>query len=195
MKERSRNISPDPKELPPLKKRGICIYVQGVFTIAAILKSLFDIFQKGFIFKRKLSQEKATEIMQEVASYVYFETVKQIWEYQGGDLPENDAREVLDVVSSYFLYSYHVNNLQKKLEEYQRAENPIELVSRNIVKIARDNAVDLTEMLDVSVTITSVTTHVLFDGIRRMFELSEENMAELIEDFFVNYYPRMTRKR
>lgn len=203
MKEKVKNISPDPKELPPLKKRGTCIYIQDVFVIAEILKSLFDIIEKGKTGSgrkisseksRKLSQQEATKIMKEVASYIYFETVKQIWEYSEGDLSENDARKVLDTVSSYVFYSYGIDNLPEKLEEYQRAENPILQVSRNLQKILRKNHGDMAEAVEIATIITGITTHTLFEGIGRMFKLSEKQMAELIEDFFVNYYPRFTKK-
>ena len=188
MEEKGRKISPDPRELPPLKKRGICIYIQDVFVITETLKSIFSLIEK----ERKLPQKEATKIMQEVASYIYFETVKQIWEYQEGNLSENDAHKVLDVVSSYFFYSYYIDNLPAKLEEYKRAENPIEQVSRNILKIARKK--DTGMLMEAVITIAGTTIHSLFPGIRRMFNLSEREMAEIIEDFFVNYYPRFIKK-
>lgn len=198
MKEKGKKLSPDPSELPSLEKRGICIYIQDAFVIAKILKHLFDLLEKGKVpsgkklslqKERKLSQEEVTRIMKEVASYIYFETVKQIWEYQEGDLPENDAREILDIISSYFYYSYDIDSLPKKLEEYRRAKNPFEHFSRNIVEIARDREAGM----EIAVLIAGSTSYMLYDGIRRMFNLSENEMAELIEDFFVNYYPRFIK--
>mgnify|MGYP001090196645 CR=1 FL=1 len=186
MKEKGEKFIPDPRELPLLEKRGICIYIQDVFIIAPTLMSVFDIIEK----ERKIFPQETTKIMKEVASYIYFETVKQISEYHEEDLPENDVRRVLDVISSYFYYSYHIDNLPEKVEEYRRAENPIEQASRNILKIVRRNSIDTEELFEISTTIADITIHTLFDGIRRMFKLSENEVGELIEDFFVNYYPK-----
>ena len=55
-------------------------------------------------------------IRKEVASYVYFETVEQIWKYGEGDLSENEAQKVLDFVSTQFANSHHIDNLPEKLE-------------------------------------------------------------------------------
>ena len=140
---------------------------------------------------KKLSQKEATKVMKEVASYIYFETVKQIWEYQEGNLPENDARKVLDVISSLFYEGHHIDNLPEKLDEYRSVENPLERLSRNILKIVRGKRVDIAESAEISIDIAGITIHYLFAGIRRMFEVSEEEMDGLIENFVVNYYPNL----
>ena len=190
MKEKSRKISPDTRELQPFKKKGICIYIKDEFIIAEILKSLFETIGE----EKKLSKEEDTLIMKEVASYIYFETVKQIWEYREGDLPENEARKVLDVVSTYFAHSYHIDNLPEKLEEYRRAENPLLQVSTNIRKIAKGKLNNCIEQWHIAVDIAGAVKYFLFDGIRQVFRLSETEMAEAIEDFFVNYYPKFIEK-
>lgn len=144
--------------------------------------------------RKKLSQEEAVKVMKEVASYIHFETVRQTWQYGEGELSEDDARDVLDTISSYVYYTYYIDNLSSKLEEYQSAENPIEKVSRNLEKIARGKHADILEQVEIAAITEAITTPALFDGIRRMFMLSEQQMAELIEDFFVNYYPRLIAK-
>lgn len=189
-------LSTNPKELPTLTKRGICIYILEVDIISRILKDLFTLLEKGtFIFKKKLSPDKSNKIMKEVASYIYFETVKQIWEYQEGDLPEQDARRLLDVISNYFYYSYHIDNLADKLEEYRRAKNPVEYVSRNIQKIVEHRNVK--EQFLIAVKVGGIVANPefnLFDCIREMFKLSDAEMAETIEDFFLNVYPRLIKQ-
>jgi len=195
MAEGDNKLSPDPRELPLLTKRGICIYIRGIAHIAPILKVLFDLLggkSKWSLYRGKLSSEKAREIMKEVASYIYFETVKQIWEYGEGNLRKNDARKVLDVVSSYYGDTYGIDNLPEKLREYGRVENPIEHVSSNVERIARGENADITEQLQISGYIVGGTIY-LFDGIGQMFELSEEEMAGLIEEYFTQYVPGTLR--
>lgn len=197
MNQKGGKLSPDPKELPTLTKRGICIYILEVDIVSRILKELFTLLEKGAsIFKKKLPQEKSTKIMQEVASYIYFETVKQIWEYQEGDLPEDDARQLLDVISNYFYHSYYIDGLTDKLEEYRRAKNPIEHVSRNIEKIVEHR--DVQEQFLIAVQVggwTANPEYNLFDCIREMFKLSDAEMAEIIEDFFLSVYPRLIKQQ
>lgn len=189
-------LSPNPKELPTLTKRGICIYILEVDIISRILKELFALLEKGaFIFKKRLSQEKSANIMKEVSSYIYFETVKQIWKYQEGNLPEDDARQLLDVYSKHFLHSYGIDNLIDKLEEYRKAKNPIEYVSRNIQKIVEHRNVQ--EQLLIAVQVGGIVANPefnLFDCIREMFKLSDAEMAETIEYFFLNVYPRLIKQ-
>lgn len=197
MNQKGGKLSPDPKELPTLTKRGICIYILEVDIISRILKELFTLLEKGaFIFKKELSQEKSTKIMKEVASYVYFETVKQVWEYQEGDLPEDDAHQLLDVISNYFYHSYHIDNLIDKLEEYRKAENPIEHFSRNIERIVEHR--DVREQFLIAAEVggwIANSEYNLFDCIREMFKLSDAEMAEIIEDFFLNVYPRLIKQQ
>ena len=195
MNQKGGELSPDPKELPTLTKRGICIYILEVDIISRILKDLFPLLEKGrFIFKKKLSQEKSTKIMKEVASYVYFETVKQVWEYQEGDLPEDDARQLLDVLSNYFCHSYHIDNLTDKYEEYRKAKNPIEHVSRNIEKIVGYRDVDEQFLIVAEFAAWTGSEYSLSDCIREMFKLSDAEMAEIIEDFFLHVYPRLIKQ-
>jgi len=193
---KGEKLSPDPKELPTLTKRGICIYILGVDIISRILKELFSLLEKGtFPFKKKMSQEKSTKIMKEVASHIYFETVKQVWEYQEGNLPEDDARRLLDVISNYFYYSYYIDSLADKLEEYRKAKNPIEHVSRNIQKIVEHR--DVQEQLLIAAQFAAWIANPkynLFDCIREVFKLSDAEMAEIIEDFFLNVYPRLIKQ-
>ena len=195
MNQKGGKLSPDPKELPTLTKRGICIYILDRDIISRISKDLFTLLEKrAFIFKKKLPQEKSTKIMKEVASYVYFETVKQVWVYQEGDLPEDDARQLLDVLSNCFHQFYGIDNLNKKLEEYKKAENPIEHVSRNIETIVEHR--DIREQFFILAEFAAITTseYNLFDCIREMFKLSDAEMVEIIEDFFLNVYPRLIKQ-
>lgn len=187
--KKNGHMKPDTKDLSLLSKRGICIYVQCAFVINHLLNRLFRFFDE----RHKLSREHDTQLMKELASYVYFETVKQMWEYQEGSLSEKDAREVLDVVSTCFFHTYGLDNLEEKLTEYQSAENPTYVVGRNIVRTVTGSS-DIRDMMMVSIDITAAMIHVFFDELRRMFELSEADMAELIEDFFVNHYPQMTEQ-
>ncbi|MGB2800576.1 MAG: hypothetical protein WBC82_12125 [Dehalococcoidia bacterium] len=192
MKKMAKNIGPNSEQLSPIEKRGACLYAQDVILTDHILKELFSVFEKGEWEKsKKLSQKEATKVMKEVVNYIYFETVKQIWEYQEGGLPENDARKVLDAVSSLFYEGHHIDNLREKLEEYRSVENPIYSVSRNILRIVRGKDIDIAELSEISIIILDITIHYLFTGIRRMFEVSEEEMNGLIENFFVNYYPNL----
>lgn len=184
------------KELPSPQKRGMCIYIQEFFILGQILKDLFNLLEKRkFIFKRKLSQEAKIQIMKEIASYIYFETVKQIWEYGEGNLFEEDAREVLDTISTRFFYTYDIRNLPDKLEEYNKAENPMEHVSRIVLQIIGNE--DITKQMEVANELAGWTANPeynLFDAIKEKLELSEPVMTEIIEDFFDNYYPQFIGK-
>jgi len=189
------NDSREEKELIPFVKRGSCIAIQGVVVIAYILRDLYSFFEKkkkwGLV-RKKLSQEEATKIMKEAASYIYFETVKQISEYQEGNLPAHGASAILDFISGAFSSLYDIDNLSERLEEYRGVENPTYHVSKNTLKIARGKDVDALELMEISIEITGSITFMLFDGIRRMFELSEKDMDGVILDFYTNHFPKIS---
>ena len=125
-------------------------------------------------------------IRKEVASYVYFETVEQIWKYGEGDLSENEAQKVLDFVSTQFANSHHIDNLPEKLEEYRRTENPLWQVSRNIGKITKTD--DIVKLMHQLIDIQGNVIFLLFDGIRWVFGLSETEMADVIDSYVLSSY-------
>jgi len=207
MQEEDKRLS---LELSSLEKRAACIYIHGAFVIAQLFQKLFDYFEKGKTEDgvnrrgemRKLSAEEANGIAKEVASYIYFSTVKQVWEYRTGGLSEDDAKELLDHISTLFCTTYYlgidslqglekherVKNpmLQGKLEEYGRVENPMEQFSRNILKALKEK--DMRDLMVIVIMVTATDMYTLLPGISRMFTLSESEMAGLIEDYFMNYY-------
>lgn len=196
MNRRGGKISPDPREVPTPAKRGTCIYILEVDIILRLLKDLSELLEKRvLIFKRKLSPQKSDEIVKEVASYICFETVKQVWAYHEGGLPENDTRELLRVLSDCFRQFYGIDSLSKKLEEYMKAENPIEHVSGNIEAIVEHTNIE--EKLLIAAHFAAIIgnpEYNLSDCIKEVFALSDSQMVEMIEDFFLNVYPRLIKR-
>ncbi|MFO7995605.1 MAG: hypothetical protein R6U93_00430 [Dehalococcoidia bacterium] len=183
-------------ELSSLQKVAACIYIQAAFAISNLFQEVFDYFVRGkteggAICKketRKLSAEEANALSKEVASYIYFSTVEQIWKYQTGGLSEDDARELLDFISTLFCDTYclDVDILNQKLEDYRSVSNYLEQFSRNILDTLRQK--DVFDLMTIAAMVSGVDQHVLLPGISRMFTLSENDMTEIIKDYFMNYH-------
>ena len=193
----------DPKQSPLIDKRGISLYLKGVEVIGYAMKSLVDFFENGklggepkhsFAANKKLSQQEGTALTKETASYICFEIVKQVWQDNIGELCQDDADRVLQIVTSYIRFSYGVGDLQEKLDEYGDGSNQFEKVGRNIQKIVRGETEDADEAKELSILFTGVTVYMLHEGLKHMFELSENQMVGIIDDFFTNYYPKFIRR-
>jgi len=193
MQEDSRRHS---LELSSLQKVAACIYIQAAFAILHLFQEVFDYFVKGKTEggasrreeTRKLSAEEANALSKEVASYIYFSTVEQIWKYQTGGLSEDDARELLDFISTLFCDTYclDVDILNQKLEDYRGVSNYLERFSRNVLDTLREK--DVSDLMTIAVMVSGMDQHVLLPGISRMFTLSEDDMTEIIKDYFMNYH-------
>lgn len=199
MKEKSKKLTPDPRGFPLFKKIGICIFIQGVFVETKIISFLFHFIENEK--KKELSQEEATEIMKEVASYIFFRTIEQVEIYrQKESLPEDDMHNILDVVLSYFHHTYYIDNFPEKIEEYSSVVSPLILLSTKIENIVNKGKSIITDHMQITLIIKEAIKSFLpigetSKGIARIFKLSEEKMAELIEDFFVNVYPRLIERK
>ena len=193
----------DPKQIPLIDKRGISLYLKGVEVIGYAMKSLVDFFENGRLggeakhssaANKKLSQQEGTALTKEAASYICFEIVKQIWQDNIGELCQDDADRVLQIVTGYMRFSYGLGNLQEKLDDYGDGTNQFEKVGRNIQKIVRGEKEDKDEAKDLTVMFTGITVYMLHEGLKHMFELSEDKMVSIIDDFFTNYYPKFVRR-
>jgi hypothetical protein len=193
----------DPKQIPLIDKRGICLYLKGVEVIGYTMKSLVDFFENGKLgdepkhssaANKKLSQQEITALAKETASYICFEIVKQVWQDNVGELCQDDADRVLQIVTSYIRFSYGLGDLQEKLDLYGDGSNQFEKVGRNIHKIVRGETEDADEAKELSILFTGVTVYMLHEGLKHMFELPENQMVGIIDDFFTNYYPKFIRR-
>jgi len=193
----------DPKQLTPLDKRGVCLYLKGVEVIGYAMRSLIDYFENGKLGgdpkhgaapNKKLSQQEIAALAKEMACYYCFEIVKQVWHDRVGELCEDDTDRVLDIVTSHISFSYDLPNLTEKLDLYGDGSDQFEAAARNIRKIVRGDTDDAYEAKELGVLVSGITIYMLYEGLRHMFELSEEQMTGIIEDFFKNYYPKFIKK-
>jgi|GEM_PF-6263734 len=203
MNEETGKQKVDPKQLPLIDKRGVSLYLKGVEVIGYAVNSLTDFFENGKLGgepkhshgpNKKLSQQEVTALAKEAASYVCFEIVKQVWQDRVGELCQDDADRVLQIVTSYIRFSYGLGDLQEKLDDYGDGTNQFEKVGRNIQKIVRGDKEDKIEAKELTIMFTGITVYMLHEGLKHMFELSEDKMAGIIEDFFTNYYPKFVRR-
>jgi hypothetical protein len=203
MNEETGKQKPDAKQLPLLDKRGMCLYLKGVEVISYTMKSLIDFFENGRLggdpkhssaANKKLSQQETAALAKETASYICFEIVKQVWHDRVGELCEDDIDRVLEIVTRYVRFSYDVVDLQEKLDDYGEGSNQFEKVGRNIRKIVRGDTTDAIEEKEMTVLFTGVTVYMLHEGLKRMFELSEDQMVGIIDDFFTNFHPKFIRQ-
>lgn len=203
MNEETGKEKLDPKQLPMIDKRGICLYLKGVEVIGYTMKSLIDFYENGRLggdpkhssaANKKLSQQEGAALTKETASYICFEIVKQVWHDRVGELCEDDIDRVLDIVTRYIRFSYGVEDLQEKLDDYGDGTNQFEKVGRNIRKIVRGETEDAVEEKEMTVLFTGITVYMLHEGLKSMFELSEEQMATIIDDFFTKHYPRFIKR-
>jgi hypothetical protein len=127
------------QRLPDAIKRGLCIYIQSVVVTGLLLRELFrDLGQESLwnrLLGRKFPDSVRFQIIQEMISYVLFETVKQLGEYGAEGKPREGAGETLDSVRYWLATTYDIQ-AKDKLQEYQQAGNPVEHVARNIARIA-----------------------------------------------------------
>lgn len=184
MNQKLSKVNPDPKGLTTITKRGICIYILEGHMISSFVRELLRFFEKGvFIFKKKVSEERAGELVTEVASYFYCETVRVIFSI----LPKNDAGKLSDVIS-YYWRSWELNSPHQKLVEYYRTNNPTGQVARNIQKIVKgEDHKDVKEQFLIEARFASLVAnpeYSLFDSIREVFTFSDAEMSEIIEEFF-----------
>jgi hypothetical protein len=87
-----------------------------------------------------------------------------------------------------------VADLTERLDLYGDGSNQFDAAARNIRKIVRGDAEDTDEAKELSVLVSGITIYMLHEGLKRMFELSESQMAIIIEDFFANYYPKFIKR-
>ena len=203
MNEETGKQRPDPKQLTLIDKRGVSLYLKGVEVIGYTMSSLTDFFENGKLggdpkhshgTNKKLSQQEVTALAKESASYICFEIVKQVWQDRVGELCQDDADRVLQIVTSYMRFSYGLGNLQEKLDEYGDGTNQFEKVGRNIQKIVRGDKEDKEEAKELTVMFTGITVYMLHEGLKHMFELTEDKMVHIIDDFFTNYYPKFVKR-
>jgi len=203
MNEETGKQKIDPNQIPLLDKRGICLYLKGVEVIGYTMKSLIDFFENGrlggepkhsSVTNKKLSQQEITALAKEAASYICFEIVKQVWQDSVGELCQDDADRVLQIVTTYIRFSYGLGNLQEKLDLYGDGSNQFERAARNIQKIARGEVEDADEAKELGILVSGITIYMLHEGLKRMFELPENQMVGIIDDFFTNYYPKFIRR-
>ena len=203
MNEEINKQSFDPKQLTPLDKRGVCLYLKGVEVIGYAMRSLIDYFEKGKLgddpkhshaANKKLSQQEIAALAKEMACYYCFEIVKQVWHDRVGELCEDDTDRVLDIVTSHIRFSYDVADLTEKLDLYGDGSNQFEAAARNIRKIVRGDTEDADEAKELSILVSGITIYMLYEGLKHMFELSEEQMFDIINDFFKNYYPKFIKR-
>jgi len=193
----------DPKQIPLIDKRGISLYLKGVEVIGYAMKSLADYFENGKLggeskhssaANRKLSKQEGMALTKETASYICFEIVKQVWQDNIGELCQDDSDRALQIVTSYIRFSYGIGDLQEKLDEYGDGTNQFEKVGRNIQKIVRGDNKDKDEAKELTIMFTGITVYMLHEGLKHMFELTEDKMVSIIDDFFTNYYPKFARR-
>lgn len=193
----------DPKQLPLIDKRGICLYLKGVEVIGYAMRSLTDFYENGRLGgdpkhssapNKKLSQQEGAALTKETASYICFEIVKQVWHDRVGELCEDDIDRVLDIVTRYIRFSYGIEDLQEKLDDYGDGTNQFEKVGRNIRKIVRGETEDAVEEKEMTVLFTGITVYMLHEGLKSMFELPEEQMATIIDDFFTKHYSKFIKR-
>ena len=203
MNEEASKQNFDPSKLSPLDKRGVCLYLKGVEVIGFMVRGLIDYFENGKLGEqpkftkapnKKLSQQETASLAKEMASYICFEIIKQVWEDKVGELCEEDADRVLQIVSSHIHFSYDLTDLDDKITLYGDGSNQFDAAARNIRKIVRGDAEDADEAKEVSLLVSGIVIYMLNDGLKRMFELSESEMMGIIENFFKNYYPKFIRR-
>ena len=203
MNEETGKQQIDPKQIPLIDKRGISLYLKGVEVVGYAMRSLVDYFENGKLggepkhssaANKKLSKQEGMALTKEAASYICFEIVKQVWQDNIGELCQDDADRVLQIVTSYIRFSYGIGDLQEKLDDYGDGTNQFEKVGRNIQKIVRGEKEDKDEAKELTVMFTGITVYMLHEGLKHMFELSEDKMAGIIDDFFTNYYPKFARR-
>ena len=60
--------------------------------------------------------------------------------------------------------------------------------------IVRGETEDAVEEKEMTILFTGMTVYMLHEGLKHMFELSEEQMATIIDDFFTKHYPKLMRR-
>jgi hypothetical protein len=193
----------DTSQLTPLDKRGVCLYLKGVEVIGFAVRGLIDYFENGKIggepkhssgANKKLSQQEIAALAKEMACYFCFEIVKQVWQDRVGELCEDDMDRVLNIVTSHMRFSYDLVDLTEKLDLYGDGSNQFEAAARNIRKIVRGDTEDVDEAKELSILVSGITVYMLHEGLKHMFELSEDQMVGIIDNFFTNYYPKFIRR-
>ena len=180
---------------PHLEKRGKCLFIQGAYTAyELVVKKIRPILEgKGTISQAEpieLTDEQFFKIAKELASYIYYEIAARIWEYKWGDLNDNDAQKVLDFAAREFVQSFHIQNINKKLDEYRQAHNHLYCASTNIMEIA-GNKDDVGELMESFITIAAGIKFVLTERMKATFKMTEKEMTELIEAFYSNIFPKL----
>ena len=178
---------------PHLEKRGKCLFIQGAYTAYELLsKEIRPLFKgEGTKFQAEpieLTDKQFFEIAKELASYMYYEIAIRILEHKWGDLNPEDAQMVLNATYIEFVHSSHMWNIKNKLTEYRRADNHLNCVSINIMEIAEDNNVQ--RQLVLAIAIAAGIKFALTERIKATFKMTEEEMTELIEEFYKNIYPK-----
>ncbi|MEA1958144.1 MAG: hypothetical protein U9N44_00495 [Chloroflexota bacterium] len=203
MSEDAGKLNFDVKEMPLLDKRGMCLYLKGVEVIGFAVRGLIDYFENGKLggdpkhsaaANKKLSPQEIAALTKEMASYFCFEIVKQVWQDRVGELCEDDTDRVLNIVTNHVRFSYDLPDLTEKIDLYGDGSNQFDAAACNIQRIVRGDDAPADEAQELSLLVSGITIFMLHEGLKRMFELSEGEMEGVIEDFFVNYYPKFFKQ-
>ena len=203
MNEDAGKLNFNVKEMPLLDKRGMCLYLKGVEVIGFAVRGLIDYFENGKLggdpkhstaANKKLSPQEIAALTKEMASYFCFEIVKQVWQDRVGELCEDDMDKVLNIVTNHVRFSYDLPDLTEKIDLYGDGSNQFDAAARNIQRIVKGDDAPADEAQELSLLVSGITIFMLHEGLKRMFELPEGDMEGVIEDFFVNYYPKFFKQ-
>jgi len=177
------------QQLPEATKRGLCVFIQALVLVAFVLRQVLEVLQGRGVWpwRRRLSKDATRKVMEELASYVLYETTKQFYSYGPEGQRIGYVEEVLNTVCNCFRESYGIP-VESKLQEYNKSENPLLSLGQDIGRAVGDK--DLGKLVDVSIEVTS-QFETLIDGVERMRILSDGEMTELILDFFENTWPHV----
>lgn len=162
------------QKLPTAIKRGLCVFIQA-HTIGGLACNAIT----------RLGPEEAAPVIREIAGYILFETVKQVWHYGPDGRPREGAKEICDTVVAWFARRFQIPVVEK-LQEYQQAENPLSHLTLGIGRVAGH---DLEKGFRYSITV-SAYFEPLVENIERTFTLSDQQMTEEIQRFFTNLVKR-----
>jgi len=203
MVDDSAKLNFDVKEMPPLDKRAMCIYLKCLEVTGIAVRSMIDYFENGSLGgetkrsaapSKKLVPEEIAGLTREMAGYFCFEIVKQIWHDRVGELCESDIDKVLNIVTNHVRFSYDIPDIAERIDRYGDGGNQFDAAARNIQRIVRGDGALADEARELSLLVSGVTMFMLHEGLKHMFELSEGEMEAVIEDFFLNHYPKFFKQ-
>jgi len=153
--------------LPTSVKRGLFTFIQAHSIVELACKAMAD-----------NGHENADPAVREIASYVFSETVRQVWCYGPEGRPREGAKETLDTVACWFARRFAIP-VEEKLAEYQQAEDPGLHLTGQLIKY------DLPEPFYIGLSTASLVVP-LIESIERAYTLTEDQMTQEIQRFFVN---------